>query len=100
LRSEAELFERFSFSTLSRFLELLVMLEILHSFFVLLCRASGAEGSEIPALAGLGVFLPRVQAIFTGLQFSNHMNLRCVNPLRIEKEEQFSWPSVGYDSLS
>lgn len=39
---------------------------------MLLCRGKGRECSEVPALAGLGIFLARIEAIFTRFQFANH----------------------------
>jgi hypothetical protein len=47
-------------------------LEKLNGSLVLLGRSSSLEGSEISALAGLGIFLPGVESIFTRFEFSNH----------------------------
>jgi hypothetical protein len=50
-------------------------LEELHLAFVLLRRLPCLEGSEITALSGLGISLSRIEPIFTGFQFPNHMLL-------------------------
>ena len=52
-----------------------MMLEVLHGFLVGLGCPSGGKGSEIAALSGLGIFLPRVQTILAGFEFPNHWNL-------------------------
>jgi hypothetical protein len=52
-----------------------VVLEVLHCFFVRLCRASRGERPKIPPLSGLGILFPRIQAIFTRFHFSNHMKI-------------------------
>jgi hypothetical protein len=52
-----------------------VALEILNRFFVLLGRVSRGERAEVPTLAGFGVFLARVQTIFTSVQFPNHKRI-------------------------
>jgi hypothetical protein len=50
-----------------------MVLEILHRFLMRLCRASGGECPKISTLAALGILLARVQTIFAGFQFSNHV---------------------------
>ena len=47
-------------------------LEVLHLALVFLGFFARAERSKIPAPAGLGVFLFRVQAVAACVQFSNH----------------------------
>ena len=56
-------------------LEFSMMLEVLYGFLVRLGCPPGREGSQIAALSGLGIFLPRVQTIFAGFEFPNHWNL-------------------------
>lgn len=40
-----------------------------------LCSRAGIERAEIPALAGFGVFLRRIQTILTGFEFSDHKKI-------------------------
>ena len=40
------------------------------------CLLARGEGTQIPALAGLGIFLARVQPILSRLKFANHDSLR------------------------
>ena len=47
-------------------------LEILHRLFVFLRSRARLKRAEIPALACLRILLPRIQAIATGLKFSDH----------------------------
>jgi hypothetical protein len=49
----------------------LLPFEILHRFFVFLGRRFGFEHAEVSTFAGLGIFLPRIEAI-AALNFSNH----------------------------
>src|SRR5579872_4078658 len=51
------------------------MFEILDRFFVRLGCPPAGEGPQIAALSGFGIFLPRVQTILAGFEFSNHWNL-------------------------
>ena len=51
-------------------------LEILHRLFVLLRRGARFKRAEIPSLACLRILLPRIQAIATGLKFSDHKQMR------------------------
>jgi hypothetical protein len=51
-------------------------LEILHGLFVLLRRGARFKRAEIPRLACLRILLPRIQAIATGLKFSDHKQMR------------------------
>ena len=50
----------------------LATLEILHGLFVLLRSRARLKRAEIPTLACLRILLPRIQAIATGLKFSDH----------------------------
>ena len=50
-------------------------LEVLHSPFVLFRCFACVEGSKVPAFTGLRIFLTRVKAIFTRLEFPNHVHL-------------------------
>jgi hypothetical protein len=54
----------------------LLPFEILHRFFVLLGRCFGLEAAEVPPFAGLGIFLPGIEAI-AAINFSNHGFLSC-----------------------
>ena len=47
-------------------------LEVLHGALVRFGLLARSEGSEVALLAGFGIFLARVQTVFTGLQFANH----------------------------
>ena len=47
-------------------------LEILHRLFVFLRSRARLKCAEIPTLASLRILLPRIQAIATGLKFSDH----------------------------
>src|SRR5882757_3830732 len=49
-----------------------VPLEVLHRPFVLLSSRTRPEGAEVAALAGPGVGLARVKAVFARRQFSDH----------------------------
>jgi hypothetical protein len=62
---------------------MLVVLEILHRFFMLLGRAPGGERPKISPFSGLGVLFPRVEAIFAGFQFANHVRLRLIGILNL-----------------
>jgi len=55
-------------------------LKILHSFFVLLRRGFRFKCSEIPSLARLWIFLPRIQPIPTVLKLADHAtaSLLCI----------------------
>src|ERR1700742_3282585 len=50
----------------------LCALEVLHVAFVFLSGCAGFERAEIAALAGFGILLARVEAIFAGLEFADH----------------------------
>ena len=50
----------------------LVALEELHGTFVLLRRLKTIKGAEVAALAGLRVYLPRIEPVLTGAQFANN----------------------------
>lgn len=54
---------------------LLVAFEELHGPFMLFRRCAGLEGSEIPTLSCLGIFLPGIQAVFTRLKLSDHAGI-------------------------
>ena len=47
-------------------------LEILHRLFVFLRSRARLKRAEIPTLACLRILLPPIQAIATGLKFSDH----------------------------
>ena len=47
-------------------------LEILHRFFVLLCRGARLKRAEVSPFSCLRIFLPRVQAITARFKFSDH----------------------------
>ena len=47
-------------------------LEILHRLFMFLRSRARLKRAEIPTLASLRILLPRIQAIATGLKFSDH----------------------------
>ena len=47
-------------------------LEILHFPLMLLRRRAAVEGAEIAALAGLGIELAGVEAVFAGFEFADH----------------------------
>src|SRR4030095_12555816 len=49
-------------------------LEILHRALMLLCRHARGEGPEIPALPGSRILFPRVEAITSGWEFSDHLD--------------------------
>jgi hypothetical protein len=49
-----------------------VSFEVLDGPLVLFGRGPGTKRAEIPALAGFGVWLARVQPILTGFQFADH----------------------------
>src|SRR6266436_8201740 len=46
--------------------------EILHRFLVFLGRSFCLECTEVPSLPRLGIFLPGIQAVAAGFQFSDH----------------------------
>jgi hypothetical protein len=50
-----------------------VPFEILNFSLVLFRRLTRGEGSQISALAGLGVLLSRVQTVITGFEFPDHL---------------------------
>jgi hypothetical protein len=52
----------------------LIPFEVLHGFFVLLCRGKRFERAQIPSLARLRILLPRVQSVTAGLKFPDHGN--------------------------
>src|SRR5579883_736731 len=52
-----------------------VALEVLHRALMLLRRGARLEGAQIAALAGLGIGLARVQAIFARCELADHGNL-------------------------
>ena len=47
-------------------------LEILHRFFVLLCRGARLKRAEVSPFSCLRIFLSRIQAITARFKFSNH----------------------------
>ena len=49
-----------------------MLFEELYFALVPFCRLSCFERAQIAAFAGLSVFLPGVEPVFTGFQFSNH----------------------------
>lgn len=49
--------------------------EILNLAFVLLGGFAGVEGAEVAAAAGLFIFLARIEAVFSGFEFSDHRSL-------------------------
>ena len=48
-------------------------LEILNRALVFLSSCAGFEGTQVLSLACLRIFLLRIQAVLTGLKFSNHL---------------------------
>src|SRR5258708_7183312 len=59
-----------------------VPLEILYLPFVLFRRLPRGKGAKIAALAGIGIGLARIEAIFAGFEFADHDNLL---RLRVER---------------
>ena len=58
-------------------LELTCSFEELHGTFVLARGLERIEGTEISPLAGFGVLLARIKAVFAGFEFADHLaNLR------------------------
>jgi hypothetical protein len=51
---------------------LLMALKVLNCSLVFLGRRFCFERAEIPTLSCLGIFLPRIQPIFSGPNFSDH----------------------------
>ena len=47
-------------------------LEELHGFLMLLRRRARLERAEVAALAGLGIFLARIEPVFAGSEFADH----------------------------
>src|SRR6476620_10739558 len=47
-------------------------LEVLHGAFMLFRRCARLEGTEIPPLAGLRIYLAGIEPVLAGLQFSDH----------------------------
>src|SRR5580692_850909 len=52
-----------------------MVLEVLHGAFVLLGGSSAAERPQIFPLAGPRVGLARVEAVFGGIEFADHVDL-------------------------
>jgi hypothetical protein len=50
----------------------LVPFEILHSAFVLFGGRARLESAEITPFAGLRIYFPGIEPVFTGLQFADH----------------------------
>jgi hypothetical protein len=51
-------------------------LEVLYSTLVFFRGLARSEGSQVSTFTGLGIRLPGIQAILTGLQFSDHASTR------------------------
>jgi hypothetical protein len=68
-----------------------VVLEILHSLFVILSCAPGGKSSKIAAFAARGILLPRVQTVLTGLEFSNHRNLQPLTYLLLARRVRLAF---------
>ena len=74
-----------------------MLFEVLNFLFVLLGPVEAWEGAKVPPLPCRLVFLARIQSIFTGLQFANHIAMdargrHCVAPTR--------WPADSPDGNS
>lgn len=52
-----------------------LMLEVLYRSLVLLSGPPALEGTQIPSSAGLRITFPRVQPIFSALEFPYHRDL-------------------------
>jgi hypothetical protein len=50
--------------------------EELYRTLVLFGRLAGMERTQVFALAGFGVHLPRIQTVLTGFQFSDHTSMQ------------------------
>ena len=57
-------------------------LEELHGFLMLLCRRARLERAEVTALAGLGIFLARIEPVFAGGELSDHDDRVCAATAR------------------
>ena len=66
----------------------LLPFEILHRFFVFLGGSFGFKRPEIPAFPGLWIFLPRIQAEFSGAKLPNHREFLLVGSRLAQKEGQ------------
>ena len=51
----------------------LMLLEVLHLTLVLLSLFHRGEGAEIAALTGRRIFLARIEAVFSGFEFADHL---------------------------
>ena len=56
-------------------------LEVLNGAFVLLGLFTRGKGTEVAALAGGGILLAGVEAVFTGFEFANHTKTDAVRRL-------------------
>jgi hypothetical protein len=79
----------------------LVMLKILHRSLVSFRGASGFEGAKIAALAGLGLFLARIEPVFAGFYLADHYGLRSPGHMHPEREllpsfMEFRENEIGY----
>jgi hypothetical protein len=59
--------------------------EKLNRALVLFRGFEGFERAEVPPFSGLRVLFPRVETIFTGLQFSNHVLIIFARKKRVPK---------------
>jgi hypothetical protein len=51
----------------------MLVLEVLHRTLVLFRCLARSECAQVPALTGSWVDLPRIQAVLTGFEFSDHL---------------------------
>ena len=65
-------------------------LKILNRSLVFLSCRLCIEGSQIPVLPCLRVFLPRIQPIFSGLEFPDHAALISLHDIGIGVGEAFA----------
>jgi hypothetical protein len=49
-------------------------LEILHRPLMLFGRGAARKGSQVPSPPSLGNFLSRIQPVFSGFEFANHVS--------------------------
>src|SRR5262245_28472348 len=75
---------------------LTLVLEELHRAFVLLRLFARVEGPQFPALAGLGIDLPRVESVLPRLELADH---RCLTDRKARTPRHSSSPGVGSHEL-
>src|SRR5882757_64229 len=83
-----------------------VALEVLHRALVLLRGGARLEGAEVAALAGLGIGLARIEAVFARRKLADHGDLRrcrfCCHPERSEgplRLQERSLAALGMTTL-